>query len=76
MKAERLSKQFEPIEIKITLETEEEAKTMYHLFNRHLFDEIDGDGIRDAISPDARIYNKEFHKALWKRIKENLNKKY
>jgi len=72
MKAERLSKQFAPIEIKITLETEEEAKTMYHLFNRILFDELDGDGIRDAISPDARIYNEVFHKAFWSRVKEEL----
>jgi len=73
MKAERISESFEPIEIKITLETEEEAKIMFHLFNRdNVFNELDGDAIRDAISPDARIYNVKFYDALWKRIKENL----
>ncbi len=75
MKAKKISndKVFEPISIKITLETELEAKTMYHLFNHAgTLEELDSEAIRTAISPGgvrATLYDSDFHKRLWADIK-------
>ena len=66
MQAKRITpeKQFEPIEIKITLETEEEAKTMYSLFNNTLLCKyLYIDQVRYAIGHS--YHDDSFHNELW-----------
>ena len=74
MKAERISKSFEPIEIKITLDTKEEAKTLYSLFNHAgiciLARPIDGDAIKTAIGDE--FYSEDYHHKLCDKIREEI----
>jgi len=67
MKAERITPDT-PIEIKITLETEEEAKTLYHLFNRPIPGLGNNGAIRRAIG--EKFYSSSFHHDLWDKMKD------
>lgn len=75
MKAKRISEEptFKPIAIEITLETEFEVKTMFHLFNRNIPCLAGFDPIRAAIG--MKFYNEDFHKNLWADIKESVDQK-
>jgi len=71
MKAERVSGKFEPIEIKITLETEHEAKTFYHYFNHASINrklDFNYKEIQDAIGTE--LYNSDFHNSLWDKLRK------
>jgi len=75
MKVKRISSQdFKPIEISIILETEDEAKKFYHLFNSYRLNKLigfDGNGIREAIGD---FYNGDFSANFWNEIKEMFKK--
>ena len=73
MKVKRVSEDFKPIEINIVLETEDEAKKLYHLFN-HLslidfmgFNENDA---RNAIGHE--FHDSDYHIRFWDKVKELL----
>jgi len=70
MKAERISRKFGAIEIKITIETQEEAKTFYHYFNYASINrELDFNykAIQDAIGKE--FYDGDFHNSLWDKVR-------